>query len=84
MNGLAEKKMVFLGLLFYSSPQLVILGNEYDNIFRESVNLSVYDWFSLASFIGYFRVAPSLYFKARLSTKPLIWKPFTRMVLHLL
>ena len=64
--------MVFLGLLFYSSPQLVILGNDYDNMFSESVNLSVYDWFSLASFIGYFRVAPSLYFKARLSTKPLI------------
>ena len=43
MNGLAEKKMVFLGLLFYSSPQLVILGNDYDNMFSESVNLSVYD-----------------------------------------
>ena len=41
-DGLAEKKkMVFLGLLFYSSPQLVILGNEYDNMFSESVNLSV-------------------------------------------
>ena len=84
-DGLAEKKkMVFLGLLFYSSPQLVILGIEYDNTFSDSVNLSVYDWFSLASFIGYFRVAPSLYFKARLSTKPLIWKPLTRMVLQLL
>ena len=43
MNGLAEKKMVFLGLLFYSLPQLVILGNDYDNMFSESVNLSVYD-----------------------------------------
>ena len=42
--------MVFLGLLFYSSPQLVILGNEYNNMFSESVNLSVC-WFSLASFI---------------------------------
>ena len=40
-DGLAEKKMVFLGLLFYSSPQLVILGNDYDNMFSESVNLSV-------------------------------------------
>ena len=35
--------MVFLGFIFYSSPQLVILGNEYDNMFSESVNLFVYD-----------------------------------------
>ena len=58
MNGLAEKKMVFLGLLFYSSPQLVILGNEYDNIFSKSVN-----WFFLAFFYRPFPSGPKPLFQ---------------------
>ena len=75
MNGLAENKNGLFRIVIYSSPQLVILGNEYDNIFSKSVN-----WFFLAFFIGLFRVAPSLCFKERLSVKLLIWNWFSILV----
>ena len=52
--------MVFLGFIFYSSPQLVILGNEYDNMFSE------------CQFICVRLILPCFFYRLFLScTKPL-------------